>query len=487
MATPAIDKLFALMGVKKSPKGPASATPTFNAASPSTVLASPAYQDHLQTLSDNRLNQDARVLLQQMFKTDPDVSAAVGAYLTLADTPATLLHYTPDNQIDPAGSVTLNQLVIALTSQTDYTQGFSWKLSLASLCQELRYMLMLRGAVGGELVFDKNLVPSRIQQVDMKTIFWYEKASGGLKPEQRAPGSPFVSLDIPSFFVAFHRRDPTSAYPQSDFVSSINTIAARQQVINELYRIMQVTGFPRITLKVVEEVLKNSAPANIRDNADAMAAWGREQMTSIASLFGALRSDQPFVHTDSIEPKILNEKNPGMGVDITSVIEVLNAQNQAALKTMATVIGRGNAGVNTASVEARIAAMNADQLNVPIKQLLDQVLTFLMNVYGVPGFARIEFAPAELRPVTELEPQYTLRQARLLQDLSLGIISDIEYHLKMYGRLPPPTAPVLSGTNFQINNAAATSAADVTPNDDPLGRSLSSEGKKAVKSNSVKK
>lgn len=90
-----------------------------------------------------------------------------------------------------------------------------------------------------------------------------------------------------------------------------------------------------------------------------------------------------------------------------------------------------------------------------------------------------------MRPDTELEPQLVVRQSRLLQDLSLGIITDEEYHLKMYNRLPPPSAPKLSGTGF--NSKQETKAADVSPNSDPLGRAVSPEGSKVAKDNKVKR
>ncbi|WP_163333995.1 hypothetical protein, partial [Klebsiella aerogenes] len=67
---------------------------------------------------------------------------------------------------------------------------------------------------------------------------------------------------------------------------------------------------------------------------------------------------------------------------------------------------------------------------------------------GYQGFARVEFDPAELRPWTELEPQLTVRSQRLREDLSDGLITDVEYHLWVYKRLPPPGAPQLSGTGF---------------------------------------
>ena len=385
---------------------------------------------------------------------------------------------------------------------TDYLRtGFSFKENLRTICTNFRYMLMLRGAIGAELVFDSDLIPNRLVQIETAQLIWYEQTSGVYKPKQRVtgmiaytgPDGMGIDLDIPSFFVAFHRRDPTSIYSDSMFVSAINTIAARQQVINDLYRIMTITGYPRMDITVLEDVLNNNAPPSIRDDANEMHKWGQARLQEVAANFAALRADGTFTHFDSVTAKIINEKNPAAGIDITSVIQTLDAQNQAGLKTMATVIGRGSAaGTNTASVEARIAAMNADCLNLPVKQLLDQVFTYLLNVWGLAGRADCIFAPAELRPVTELEPQFTLKAARLQAELSLGMITDMEYHMWMHGRLPPKDAPKLSGPGFaqEWGNSTNIDTSNISAdaNGGNLDRALVAPGKgaTAVKSNRVK-
>lgn len=489
MAGQSLDQLFSDTGiVKKPPKAAVSITPTHNPSNAQQVLTVPTYRDHLTSLTDNRQAQTSRDLLRQMFKHDPDVSAAVGANLTLADTKLTLVVRDLEGQIDPSATAELPKLVRALTAPTDYLNGFQFKPGLASLIQEMRYMVMLRGALGNELVFDKKMRPSRLQHVDMATIEWFEKTPGEYKPGQRVQGkSDLVSLDIPSFFVSYHRRDPTTIYATSDFVSVINTAAARTQVVNDLYRIMTITGFPRMDIKVLEEVLVKNMPPGVRDSEDLAVPrqWVTDRLNEVSSTFSDLRSDQSFVHMDSVEAKILNDKNPAASLDITNVMDVLNAQSQAALKTMATVIGRGQGAAGVASVEARIAAMNADQINVPVANQLSQSMTFLINVFGIPGFVEASFAPAELRPRLELEAQMVLKQSRLLQDLSLGIITDEEYHMELYSRLPPPGAPQLAGTGFFQSGGAGASvdAQDVSPNGDPLGRSMTGEGAKQAKSN----
>ncbi|AKU43535.1 hypothetical protein CPT_Seuss9 [Caulobacter phage Seuss] len=484
MAAPSIDQLFKDTGtVKKQPKTAQTITPTYQPSQKDQILTVPGYREHLQSLRDNRATLSSQDLLKQMFKQDPDVSATVGSFLTLSDTEMTMLVRDADGNIDTTATTQLPKLVRALFASTTYLEGFQLKPGLRMFCQEMRYLLMLRGAVGNELVFDQKLVPSRLQHVDMASIEWFEKNPNEYKPRQKVQGkNEGVVLDIPSFFVSFHRRDPTSIYANSDFVSVINTAAARTQVINDLYRIMQITGFPRIDIKVLEETLNENAPAEIRQDPQKLRAWASDRLNDVAANFAELRSDQSFVHMDSIEASILNDKNPGAGLDITSVIEVLNAQNQAALKTMATVIGRGTGAAGVASVEARIAAMNADQLNVPIAEQLSKALTFLINVFGIQGFVEVNFAPAELRPSLELEPQKTLRATRLRQDLSDGLITDVEYHLMVYNRLPQAGTPELSGTGF-MTPVDTTNAGNVTPNSDPLGASQAPSGGKMAKSN----
>jgi hypothetical protein len=344
-------------------------------------------------------------------------------------------------------------------------------------------MLLLRGAIGVELIVDKQLTPDSLRQVDMATIKWYEKQSGQYKPVQLVPGSSDeVSLDFPTFFVAFYRRDPTAIYANSAFVAAINTIAARQQVINDLYRIMQITGYPRMEITIMEEVLIKNAPANVKADQNALKSWVNTRMGELSASFANIRADQAVTHTDAVELGMLNDKKPGASIDISAVVDTLNAQNQAALKVMSTVIGRGENGANTGSVEARIAAMFADELNEPLSDLLARVLTFLLNQNGFQGYAEVRFRKAELRPETELEPQLTLKAARLRQDLSDGIITDEEYTLEMYGRLPNDGAPPLSGTGFMTPVPAGdTGAADVsTTNGGPLSKSLAPTGSKTA-------
>lgn len=453
---------------RANPKG-VGATPTFNAQNPDQLLTVPGYREHTTDIFNSRASDDSRTLLQNLFKHDPDVSASVNAYLTVASSAEPWwVVKDPQGQLDSQGQEQVNMIIQSLFTKYDYSLGFELKPDMAAFFNELRYMLLLRGGIGTELILDKTMVPTGLRHVDLATVQWREKQAGVLKPVQLPAGSSDeINLDIPTFFVNFLKRDPTGIYSYSPFVSAINTIAARQQIVNDLYRIMRKTGYPRMHIEVVEEVLRKNAPAMARSDESEMNSWMQARLQDIAQNVATLSVDQAFVHTDAVQPSMMNERSPGVAVDINPMIEMFNDQNQAALKTMATIIGRGDAGVNTASVESRIFSMHADALNDPISQFMSEVLTLALRMAGSQSRVEFGFDKVELRPDLELEPQRTMKQARLMELLSEGLMSDDDFHWEMFGQPKPANIQELSGTKFY--NAKAMGAPDGTATADPAG------------------
>jgi hypothetical protein len=467
----------------KGVKGGKSYTPTFNPRQP--ILRLPTYRDHLQDLYNSRLTTDSRELLNAATRHDPDVSAAVHAYLSIAGSAEPVVYaYDANGQMDVEGIKMGRQILEMITTVTDYSVGFSNKSLLPALTEDLRYFMLLRGMNSAELVFDKTMLPSELRLVDPASLEWRETKPGVYAPVQKPRGAQVeIDLNIPSFFTSRFQQNPTDVYTFSPFVSAINTIAARQEVINELYRIMRVVGYPRLDVEVLEEVIMQNAPVTIRQNAEKLREFVNTEIGKIGAQIQNIRSDQALVHSNAVKAKVINDKNPGAGMQITQVIEVLDAQNQSALKVMPAVVGKGNGG-QVAGTEARLFALGADSLNRSIAQILTQALTLAARLAGYQGRIEVRFNPVELRPVLELEPQKVMKSARLKQDLSAGLITDLEYHMEMYGRPPPEGAPELSGTNFLTPNAgeAEVDVSDVSPNQDSHGRSLAPEGGKSAKS-----
>lgn len=482
----AVNTALAVILPKKKPKPDGfSSTSTFNPTNVDNPLSAPSYRSHLEDIFATRTSLDSRALIKSLMVNDPDMSATVNSYLTVADTVPMFLVKDQNDQIDTAGQLTLVGLIKNLTVRNDYvSENFRVTKSLSHMTEEMRYMILAQGCLGSELVLNKELWPSEIRTVDMNTIDWFEKKPGKFTPRQTTLDGSFIDMDIPTFCVSWYRQDPTQIYSTSPFVSAINTIAARQQVINDLYRIMKVTGYPRMDVTILEEVLVKNMPKNI-DTPVLKDQYIRNQLSSVTTALGNLRPEQAFVHTDSVSADTVNSSGSAMSLDIDSIIKVLNAQNQAGLRVMSSIIGRGESGVNTASAEARIFSMNADALNKPIAENLSQVLTLALRLTGSLSNVEVSFKNAEMRPALELEPQLTMKAARLKADLSLGLITDEHYHLEMYGRLPPPGAPVLSGTGFDAPTPTVDPA-KAAVNNDPTNNTTP-PGSASAKSNGVVK
>jgi hypothetical protein len=473
---------------KKAPRGSdISRSNTFNpSGNTDSILGSGTYREHLRDLLVDRVGEDSRALLRRLFRTDPDLSGAVSAYLTLAASEPLIVGYNELNEVDHDITKFAINVMNHLFQMYDYSEGYDATPSRQMFEQEMRYLLLLRGAVGIELVLMKDYVPSHVTHVDMATIEWKEPSTGTYKPQQRPlAGGGIINMDIPTFFTAYYKRDPLTPYPESDFVAAINTIAARQQVVNDLYRIMQITGYPRIAVKVIESVLRKNMPTSLARDITLGNEWVASQLTAIANQFSDIRADQPIIYTDTQEIDVINKDAPGASLQISEVIELLNNQNQAATKTVATVLGRGKGSINTASTESRLFAKTADQLNLPLSQVFNRLLTFCLHLSGTAGRVEVTYPPTELRPKLELEPWLSIKAARLKSDLSLGIISDTEYHLELYGRLPNKDSPVLSGTGF-ATVAPSVDVENISPNEGSLQRDLTGEGTEASKSNTNK-
>lgn len=483
-----IDSLQILLPKKKQKAGGASSTSTFKPSQ--EVLSLPRYRDHLTDLFTSRQANDSRALMSELSRHDSDVSASFFAYQNIAGSANWAIRaYDLEGELSPEGVQMANQTLTRLTTVTDYTLGYSSKPSLNQLNDDMRFFTLLRGSPGAEMVFNKQLQPDSMRLIDMQSIEWTEKKPGEYKPTQKPAGSSLeINLDIPSFFTSRFNQNPTDIYTYSTFVAAINTIATRVQVINELYRITQVVGYPRMDVTVLEEVLLKSAPPLLRADSKKTREFLDTQIATIRGAFQNMKSDETLVHTDAVKVGMVNESRPAASLPIANVIDVLNEQNQAALKTMPAVIGKSNNG-QVASTEARLFALNCDALNKIVADIWSQSLTLAVRLAGFQGRVEFLFEPVELRPVLELEPQKTMKQSRWEGALSRGYVSDEEFHINVFGRPKPQSAPELSGTNFMAPaDGASVDVEGLSPNGDPLGRGLAPEGgTKVARSKEVKK
>lgn len=450
---------------KKLPTSGITITPTFSASSSSQSLPIPDRYTHTQDVLDFRASSTNSDILKNLAKTDSDVSATVSAYLTIANTEMTYLCTDALGNIDTVAQALAHDIILNLSTTLDYSVGFTGDKSIEFKNSAFRYHILVSGACSGELIQDKKValnVLTEFRVVNPDSITWYEKQAGKLTPVQKSESTE-IDLNIPTFFYSSHHQDPNTAYPTSPFVSVINSIYARRRIIEDLYRMMSINGYPRIKIKVLEEVIMKSAPENIKKGKqEVKQAFIQSYLNLITTAYANVRADEPLAYTDSYEVDVLNSKG-AMSMDISPIIDILNSQNQTALKIVGTLLGRGESGTNTASAETRVFLKNVEDLNKTVARLWSQALTLAIRLNGSNSYVKVSFVKPSFNSDVEDAPKEVVKQSILQKDLSLGIISDEEYSLKMYNRLPLATAPKLSGTKFL--DTAKLGDIENTPND----------------------
>src|SRR3546814_13581098 len=95
---------------------------------------------------------------------------------------------------------------------------------------------------------------------------------------------------------------------------------------------------------VLQEVIERNVPPNIKDNPTEIRAYVSRELDTIRGVIAGLSARDAFVHSDAITAEIINDKNPSAGLQIERVIDILDNQNQAALKVMPAVVGKSSTG-----------------------------------------------------------------------------------------------------------------------------------------------
>ena len=156
----------------------------------------------------------------------------------------------------------------------------------------------MRGA-GHVFVLDKMLAPDALRVFDPISLHSREKKPNEYKPVQVESGS---SDEIRSghphiFCFLFSSRPDDDLFVQPLRRRQINRGAAREQVINDLYRIMKIAGFPRVDVTILEEVVTKAAPSGREGRRDTFAfLWLNDRMNEVRNTFTNLRTDQALVH-----------------------------------------------------------------------------------------------------------------------------------------------------------------------------------------------
>lgn len=409
--------------------------------------------------------------IRQMSKVSPDLSASVNAYVRMAVT----RHFTAvarnqDGTANPEATQMCQALLNRLNFLQDYTDGFSGMSGIHAIGEALTKELRIEGSCALELVLDKALMPNRLQPISTSQLSFYADSSGYAYPVQKAPDGTEINLDTPAFFYESLDQDLTTAYSDSPMEAGVSAAVADAEFTNDVRRIIKRAIHPRLDVEIDVELFRKMMPPEVRDDPSKEEQFIETYVRNVTDEVNGLEPDDALVHFDNIKFDYLNNGNISLNREYETLQNMVNAKLATGTKAPPAVLGHGSGSQNIASTETMLFVRYCEGVQNKVNSIISRALTLGMRLLGHDVFVKFEFERIDLRPDSELEAFRVMRQSRVLELLSLGLVSDEDAAIELTGNLPPAGAPKLSGTNFrggnsQVNPNPLSNTANSTPQD----------------------
>lgn len=431
-----------------------------------------------------------KATIKDLTKVSPDLSASVWAYQRMAVTPGFMaVARSQDGKADPTATAALQQLIARMNYLTDYAQGFNNISGIHAAAEALSLELRLYGACSVELVLDKARLPSRLQPISTTQLEFYEDNQNTVYPVQKIGGED-RNLDTPAFFYEVLDQDLLTAYSDSPMEAALAATLADAEFTQDVRRVIKRALHPRLDVKIQSDQFRKSIPLDIAGDADKAREYQENYISAVETTVNGLEPDDALVHFDSVEFDYLNNGNVSLDKEYTTLQEMINAKLATGTKAPPAVLGHGSGSANIASTETQLFLKYCSGIQMKLNSIISRALTLGVRLMGYDVYVQFEFDKINLRPDDELEAFKAMRQSRILELLSIGILTDEEASLALTGKLASsPTK--LSGTFFKAGSqdpaAVAADTANAQNSTGALEQSLTPNTPKQPKGPALKK
>jgi hypothetical protein len=427
-----------------------------------------------------QLRQANRIIeaIRQACRIDGTLSTAVYDLVQIANSGLQLKAYNSvSHEFDPEGTKIAQSILSLMDTVHDYTKGFVDRRAIDSVLETALREVVMTGAISGELVLNKALFPDRIQIVPFETLVWKARGDGGKYPIQRGVTAQEIKLDIPNFWIVESHLNADSPYPHSMMEAGLSTTFYYAEFIEDMRRVVRRTGHSRLVAQINAEQVRLSAPAAAKESEAAMQTYMETVRADLQKILSDMEPEDALVVYDVAEVKDITSK--GEKSDYTELMQTLAGMAATSLKSHPSILGlRIEGSQSLSNTESLVFIKVTEAAQKAVATFMSRALTLATRLYGSDVYVKAKFNPINLRPEDELEAFKVMRQTRILEQLSLGLITDEEAHFELGLPPKPPGSPPLSGTMFAHTSGGDTRATEVSPNADPMGRALQGDAPK---------
>lgn len=411
-----------------------------------------------------RTSNDTRTVVRDLAASNPDLSATINSYLRVGiPTEYSVIARDPDGVINVEATKLAQELLRRLTYLGDVSLGYNPVSDLQSLSESLAKELLQYGSMALELALDKQRLPLYLNAVSV-TKLQFKEEDGGVYPVQVIAGNE-ISLDIPTFFYISLDQDLLTAYSSSFMEPAIQAVLADTAFLNDLRKSMQRVIQPRLIATIIEDKVKASAPPEIASDPEKMGQLYSRLIEEMTTLLNDLQPEEALVSFDNVEYNMLKgEGASGNIADTLAIVQkLIESKLAAGAKSMPAILGRDSSG-STATTSAMLFLKNANIIRTKLNTIYSRMLTQAVRLMAQDVYVEFTYAELDLRPQAELEAYKTMRQSRILEQLSLGFISDEEASILLTGNLPRDGHVPLAGTLFKSGGAVSANPDSQTSN-----------------------
>ena len=253
-----------------------------------------------------------------------------------------------------------------------------------------------------------------------------------------------------------------------------------QEFMNDLRRIVRRAIHPRIKVTLDSESLLRQMPATYRESEDKTIEYINSVREDVAGAINGLAPEDALVVLDQLEVEYLTAGNISHDTEMTALKNIINDKISSGSKTLPSILGHGSSSSNIASTESLLFMKSAEGLQFALNNIFSQAFTLAVRLMGYDVYVEFAYDRIDLRPDSELEAFKAMKQSRVLELLSLGVMTDEEACLQLTGYLPPEGMKPLSGTNFRSNKVESDNPYSGT-SQGTLNQNLNSDAPKNAK------
>lgn len=405
----------------------------------------------LDRLVSARNLSNTKQIVRQLYHTSPELSSAITTLLRVGVPERyTVVARNLDGQIDTPATGVAHELLRRLTFLGATDGSFGTQQTIQSLSEQLALELVIEGAACLEVALDKARIPASLNPIACSKLKIYEEDSSFRLVQ--VIGGEEIDLDIPTVIYVALDQDLLSAYSSSYLEAAIPPVLADIDFNNDTRRALKRAVLPRLTATIDGEKVKKLTPPEILADAAKFNDYKAALIAEVENVLNGLSPEDALVSYDSITYSYIDG-----GKDPATIIEriqgVLNSKLASGAKTLPVVLGHGGTS-NSSSTEAVLYLKQANIIRVKLNEIYSRALTIAVRILGNDAYVEFTYAPIDLRPEAELEAFRAMEQSRVLELLSLGMLSDEEACIKLTGNLPPAGYKPLTGTMFKTAVAA---------------------------------